>query len=335
MITASKHRKLGQQGLTVSPVGLGCMGMSEFYGKHDEKTSLKTLNKAVELGVSFWDSSDIYGPHTNELLLGRYFAENPGHRDQISLATKFGIVRNNDGEFTGLNGRPEYVKQACDASLKRLGVDHIDLYYQHRMDPNVAIEETVGAMGDLVKAGKVRYLGLSEAGAATLQRAHDTHPISALQSEYSLWSRDIEDDILPKCRELGIGLVAYSPLGRGFLTGAIKNRNDLSSDDWRLNNPRFEEQNFAKNMSMVEQIKQLAESKNCSAAQLALAWIRHRGEDYVSIPGTRQAARLQENADSVAIDLQASDLSDIETILSNNAASGSRYPEAAMAMLGK
>lgn len=335
MITASTHRKLGQQGLTVSPIGLGCMGMSEFYGKHDEKNSLKTLNKAVELGVSFWDSSDIYGPHTNELLLGRYFAENPEHRDQVTLATKFGIVRNNSGDFVGLNGRPEYVKQACEASLTRLGVDHIDLYYQHRMDPSVPIEETVGAMADLVKAGKVRYLGLSEAGAATLARAHATHPISALQSEYSLWSRDIEDDILPKCRELGIGLVAYSPLGRGFLTGAFKNRDDFSSEDWRLNNPRFEEANFAKNLVMVDNIKQLADIKNCSAAQLALAWIKHRGDDYVSIPGTRQASRLQENAGAAAIELDASDLEAIETILSNNSASGSRYPAAAMAMLGK
>lgn len=334
MIEPSQYRNLGQQGLRVSPIGLGCMGMSEFYGAHDEAASLKTLAQAVELGVNFWDSSDIYGPFTNEQLLGRYLAANPSHRESIVLATKFGIKRSNKGDFLGLSGRPEYVKEACDASLKRLGVDHIDLYYQHRMDPNVPIEETVGAMGELVQAGKVRYLGLSEAGAQTLERAHKTHPISALQSEYSLWSRDIEDEILPKCQQLGIGLVAYSPLGRGFLTGAYKSLEDFSSDDWRLGNPRFEAQNFANNLVIVDQLSALAADKGCSPAQLALAWIKQASPDYVSIPGTRQIKRLQENAAAVAIELSPAELENIDKVFTSNPIAGERYPKPGMAMLG-
>lgn len=335
MKAIEKRRKLGDSGLEVSPIGLGCMGMSDFYGEHNDRASLETLATAVEIGVHFWDTSDIYGPHTNEKLLGRYFKENPEDRETIVLATKFGIIRDEQGEFVGLNGRPEYVKQACDASLQRLGVDHIDLYYQHRMDPTVPIEETVGAMAELVQEGKVRFLGLSEAGADTLKRANAVHPISALQSEYSLWSRDLETNILPICQELNIGLVAYSPLGRGFLTGDIKSRADLSEDDWRLHNPRFSEKNFEANLILVDRLKELAIEKNCTPAQLALAWINHQSENYVAIPGTRSVKRLAENARSVSIELSQADLELINSNLTLDLVKGQRYPEAMMALLGK
>ena len=328
-----KTRKLGTQGLEVSAIGLGCMGMSEFYGSRNEQDSLATLSAAIEAGVHFWDTSDIYGPKTNEELLGKYFAQNPDAREQIILATKFGIIRDDRGEFKGFNGSPEYVKQACDASLKRLGVDHIDLYYQHRMDPNVPIEETVGAMAELVKAGKIKYLGLSEAGSETLKRASAVHPISALQSEYSLWSRDLETTILPTCKSLGIGLVAYSPLGRGFLTGAIKSRKDLDKDDWRLGNPRFSEDNFSQNLILVERINELAKTKNCTPAQLALAWIAHQSDNYVPIPGTRNSRRLKENALAENIELTTQELATITDTLSTQKIHGTRYPEPMMVAL--
>jgi aryl-alcohol dehydrogenase-like predicted oxidoreductase len=335
MKAIEKLRKLGDAGLEVSPVGLGCMGMSDFYGEHNDKASLETLAAATEIGVHFWDTSDIYGPHTNEALLGRYFKENPEARDKITLATKFGILRDEQGQFIGMNGRPEYVKKACDASLKRLGVDHIDLYYQHRMDPSVPIEETVGAMSELVQEGKVRFLGLSEAGPETLRRANAIHSISALQSEYSLWSRELEESILPTCQELNIGLVAYSPLGRGFLTGEIKSRSDLSEDDWRLASPRFSEENFEANLILVDRIKELAIEKSCTPAQLALAWINHQSENYVAIPGTRSVKRLQENAKAVEVELSASDLKLITSNITLDLVKGTRYPEAMMAHLGK
>lgn len=328
-----KTRQLGNQGLEVSSIGLGCMGMSEFYGSHNEKDSLHTLAAALEQGVNFWDTSDIYGPKTNEQLLGKFFQQNPEQRNNIVLASKFGVVRDEQGEFKGVDGSPDYVKRACDASLQRLGVDHIDLYYQHRMDQNVPIEETVGAMAELVKAGKVKYLGLSEAGSETLKRANLVHPISALQSEYSLWSRHLEAETLPTCTSLGIGLVAYSPLGRGFLTGTIKSRADLENNDWRLNNPRFSEQNFEQNLRLVEHINELAQNKQCTPAQLALAWIAHQSENYVSIPGTRNVHRLKENAQAAEIDLSQNELEQISSLLSKFKILGTRYPEPAMETL--
>jgi len=328
-----KKRKLGTQGLEVSSIGLGCMGMSEFYGNKNEQDSFETLSAAIEHGVDFWDSSDIYGPKTNEQLLGKYFKKFSGARDKIVLATKFGITRDEQGNFTGMNGRPEYVKQACEASSQRLGIDHIDLYYQHRMDPNVPVEETVGAMADLVKEGKVRYLGLSEAGCETLTRANAEHPISVLQSEYSLWSRHLEDEILPKCKELGIGLVAYSPLGRGFLTGAIQSRKDFDEGDWRLSNPRFSEENFSSNLVIVDRIKEIAWNKGCTSAQLALAWISHQHPGYVSIPGTRNVNRLRENAESINIVLTEDELSHIANELPSKLVHGKRYTENMMAAL--
>lgn len=318
-------RQLGQQGLTVSSIGLGCMGMSDFYGEHDDNESITTLAKAFDLGVTLWDTSDIYGPYTNEALLGRYFKEKPEQRNQITLATKFGILRDDNGAFVGLNGRPEYVRQACDASLKRLGVDHIDLYYQHRIDPNVPVEETVGAMSELVTSGKIRYIGLSEASSEQLEKANAIHPISALQTEYSLWSRELEAEILPTCNKLGIGLVAYSPLGRGFLTGTIKSRNDFDKGDWRLDNPRFSEENFNQNLVLVERITALAASKSCTPAQLALAWISHQNKHYVPIPGTRNIGRLIENAESINISLSASELSEISEVMSLELVHGDRY----------
>ncbi len=328
-------RKLGNQGLEVSSIGLGCMGMSEFYGSHDDNQSFKVLSQAIESGVTFWDTSDIYGPKTNEELLGRYFNQNPQIRNQIVLASKFGVVRNSQGEFLGVDGSPEYVKRACEASLKRLGVDHIDLYYQHRIDPDVPVEETVGAMAELVKEGKIKYIGLSEAGVSTLKRASSEHPVSVLQSEYSLWSRQLESDILPTCKELGIGLVPYSPLGRGFLTGAIKSRSDLEAGDWRLSNPRFSEQNFHHNLILVEQIDQLAKAKLCTSAQLALAWILHKSNDYVPIPGTRNVERLIENAHAVSIELSPKELKQIDQVVSSDLILGDRYPEAMMSTLDR
>jgi len=320
-----KSRLLGQQGLQVSSLGLGCMGMSDFYGQHEDEQSIATLSKAVDLGVTFWDTSDIYGPYTNEVLLGQFFKRYPDQRQHIVLATKFGILRDSDGAFVGLNGSPEYVKKACDDSLKRLGVEQIDLYYQHRIDPNVAIEETVGAMNDLVVAGKIKYIGLSEASSDDLKRASKEAPISVLQSEYSLWSRHLEADILPTCQELGIGLVSYSPLGRGFLTGAIKSRDDLDKDDWRLQNPRFLEENLERNLSLLERVETLAKEKNCTPAQLALAWILHQNDHYVPIPGTRNEQRLAENAKAIDIVLSSQELATISEVISAGAVYGERY----------
>jgi aryl-alcohol dehydrogenase-like predicted oxidoreductase len=286
-------RNLGKSGLEVSTIGLGCMGMSEFYGPSEDAASIETLHHALEIGVTFWDTSDMYGSGHNERLIGRALA---GRREEVVLATKFGILRGEDAAFRGVCGRPDYVKAACEASLSRLGIDHIDLYYQHRVDPQVPIEETVGAMAELVRAGKVRCLGLSEAGSATLRRAVAVHPIAALQTEYSLWTRDVEDDILPTCRSLGIGLVAYSPLGRGFLSGRIETVDNLAPNDFRRNNPRFQGDNLAHNLVIVERLRALAAEKGATPAQLALAWLLAQGPDVVPIPGTRSRQRLEENA---------------------------------------
>ena len=323
-----QQRHLGGEGLVVSAMGLGCMGMSEFYGSRDDAESLRTIHRALELGITFLDTADVYGPYTNEQLVGRAIRD---RRDQVVLATKFGNVRGPDGSWAGINGRPEYVRQACDASLSRLGVDHIDLYYQHRVDPNVPIEETVGAMADLVRAGKVRYLGLSEAGAATVRRAHAVHPITALQTEYSLWSRDPEDEIIPTCRELEIGFVAYSPLGRGFLSGQIRRLEDLAPDDWRRNNPRFQGDNFAKNIALVTRIEQLARAKGCTPSQLALAWVLAQGDEIVPIPGTKRVRYLEENAAAADVRLTAAELAAIDAASPKNVAAGERYPAAGMA----
>jgi len=323
-----EQRHLGGQGLVVSAMGLGCMGMSEFYGLRDDAESLRTIHRALELGITFLDTADVYGPYTNEQLVGRAIRD---RRDQVVLATKFGNVRGPDGSWAGINGRPEYVRQACDASLSRLGVDHIDLYYQHRVDPNVPIEETVGAMADLVRAGKVRYLGLSEAGAATIRRAQAVHPITALQTEYSLWSRDPEDEIIPTCRELEIGFVAYSPLGRGFLSGQIRRLEDLAPDDWRRNNPRFQGDNFARNIALVARIEQLARAEGCTPSQLALAWVLAQGDDIVPIPGTKRVRYLEENAAAADVRLTAAELAAIDATSPKNVAAGERYPAAGMA----
>lgn len=323
-------RELGTSGLKVSAIGLGCMGMSEFYGSSDEAQSLETLRHALDTGVYFWDTADIYGPHKNEVLVGRALQ---GVRDRVVLATKFGVVRNNDGEFIGINGRPEYVRQACEASLKRLAVDRIDLYYQHRVDPETPIEETVGALARLVEQGKIGHIGLSEASAETLRRACGIHPITALQTEFSLWSRDIEDEILPACRELGVGVVAYSPLGRGFLSGDIRSIDDLEEDDWRRNNPRFIGENFARNLELVDKVREIAADKGCTPAQLALAWLLAQGEDIVPIPGTRSIKRLDENSAAVGVELSDQERAAIDAVLPADAAAGTRYPEAAMQLL--
>ncbi|HEU4455354.1 MAG TPA: aldo/keto reductase [Longimicrobium sp.] len=325
-------RALGGQGLRVSAVGLGCMGMSEFYGEGDEAESVATIHRALELGCTFLDTADMYGPFKNEELVGRAIR---GRRDEVTLATKFGIVRGDDPGARSINGRPEYVRQAAEASLRRLGVDVIDLYYQHRVDVNVPIEETVGAMARLVEEGKVRFIGLSEAGPETIRRAHREHPVSALQSEYSLWSRDIEDEVIPAIRELGIGLVAYSPLGRGFLTGRFTSPDDFEPDDFRRHSPRFQGENFAKNLELVKHVQELARRKGCTASQLALAWTLARGEDIVPIPGTKRRKYLEENLGALEVELTANDLERIEEIAPVGAAAGTRYPEAAMKTIGR
>ncbi len=321
-------RTLGEQGLEVSAIGLGCMGMSEFYGTADESRSIETIQRAIDLGISLIDTADMYGPFTNERLVGKALT---GRRDQVVLATKFGNERKPDGSFVGINGRPEYVRRACHDSLERLGVDHIDLYYQHRIDPDVPVEETVGAMAELVDEGKVRHLGLSEAAPETIRRAHDEHPISALQTEYSLWSRFPEDEILPTVRKLGIGYVAYSPLGRGFLTGRFEAPEDLPEDDWRRHNPRFQGENFERNLELVEAVEQLAADKGVSPAQLAIAWLLHQGDDIVPIPGTTNPEHLTENAATTAVDLTEADLERLDEIAPPDAPAGQRYPDPGMA----
>ena len=318
-----QQRRLGRQGPMVSALGLGCMGMSEFYGATDDAESIATIHRALEVGVTFLDTADVYGPFTNEQLVGHAIA---GRRHEVVLATKFGIVRGPDPQSRGVNGRPEYVRAACDASLQRLGVDHIDLYYQHRVDPTVPIEETVGAMADLVRQGKVRYLGLSEAAPTTIRRAHQTHPITALQTEYSLWSRDPEDEILPTCRELGIAFVAYSPLGRGFLTGRFQRFEDLAPDDYRRTVPRFQGANFQKNLDLVRKVEEIAGEKHCTPAQLALAWLLAQGEDIVPIPGTKRRSRLEENIGALGVTLTPAELRRLEAVAPKGGVAGDRYP---------
>ncbi len=319
-----QKRTLGSQGLSVSELGLGCMGMSEFYGTADEDESIATIHRAIELGVTFLDTADMYGPFTNERLVGKAIAD---RRDQVTLATKFGNERREDGTRLGVNGRPEYVRKACDASLERLGVEHIDLYYQHRVDPDTPVEETWGAMKELVEAGKVRCLGISEAAPETIRRAHGVHPVTALQTEYSLWSRDVEDEILPTVRELGIGFVAYSPLGRGFLTGQIQRFEDLPEGDFRRSSPRFQGENFQKNLELVDRVKEIANEKGVAASQLALAWLLHQGEDIVPIPGTKRRKYLEENLAAVGIALTDEDLRRIEEAAPKGGASGERYAD--------
>lgn len=327
-----QQRELGRSGLRVSALGLGCMGMSEFYGGQNEAGAIATIHRALELGVDFLDTADMYGVGRNEELVGRAIR---GRRDQVKLATKFGNMRGSDGAFLGVNGKPDYVRECCEASLKRLGVEVIDLYYQHRVDPNTPIEDTVGAMADLVREGKVRYLGLSEAAPQSIRRAHAVHPITALQTEYSLWSRDSEGEILPTVRELGIGFVSYSPLGRGFLTGQIKHIDDLDPDDYRRKSPRFQGGNFKKNLDLVHAIEEMARDKDCTAAQLALAWVLAQGKDIVPIPGTKRPKLLEENIGALGINLTPTDLDRINQILPPGAAAGTRYAAPQMQALNR
>ncbi len=322
-----QRRQLGHNGPEISALGLGCMGMSEFYGPSDEATSVATIQRALGLGLNFLDTADMYGAGHNEELVGRAVRD---CRSQVVLATKFGNMRGPNREFIGVNGRPEYVHQACAASLKRLGVDHIDLYYQHRVDPEVPIEDTVGAMAELVRAGKVRWLGLLEAAPETIRRAHKVHPISALQTEYSLWSRDPEGELLDTVRELGIAFVPYSPLGRGFLTGSIRRLDDLAANDWRRHNPRFQGEAFAANVRLADTVQAMAAARGCTPAQLALAWLLAQGPDIIPIPGTRSIARLEENLGALELKLDAAELARLDRELPLGAAQGSRYPEAAM-----
>jgi len=328
-----KQRKLGRGGPCVSAVGLGCMGMSDFYGNRDEEESIATLNRALELGLTFFDTADVYGPHTNEELVGRILKP---HREKVVIATKFGILRDPvKQQFLGINGKPDYVKKACEGSLRRLQIDCIDLYYQHRVDPDTPIEETVGAMADLVREGKVRFLGLSEANASNIRRAHAVHPITALQSEFSLWTRDPEAEVLGVCRELGIGFVPYSPLGRGFLTGKIQKPEDIPQDDYRSTTPRFQGENFQRNLEIVKRVEEISREKRCTSAQLALAWVLAQGDSIVPIPGTKRRKYLQENIGALDVDLTSEDLERIDEVAPKDAFAGSRYPEAMMKLLNR